>query len=506
MPVIGEGNYGCVHSPSLKCKTKKDINYDNKVSKLLTAKDAKDELKELSIFKELDKLEEHYLGYPKKCKPMNDEETKQEIQKCSDGRKFLENYKDLRLLVMENGGVSLDSYVSSLYSKRYNEETTKHTEIMFLNMLNVLRGVKFLIDNKLCHKDLKGPNIVFNEGTRTMKMIDFGMLQNFEDMKKDALNDTYWPSHLWWSVPIYAELMNKTNYERLQNLFNDEKQISGYLKDLMRKVSPVNDIGAVNSGFFKELTKSPSIIKKYLFNELKKSLKMIITKPHVEFVNNFCKINDVHNMGFTLLMIIKNLEPDYELNERNVILSKKFIDDVHALGLRMISFDFFNHIEIDEVLREYERILNAANIVERNGYTITKDKKATIKRGSPIEQPDVLLVNVRSSSIKDKSLQQCLEGYERNPKTRRCIKVCKTGYTRDENFKCKSLNPRGRPRKSVLKTSKTRKICNDGKELNPKTNRCVKKCKDGYNRNDVFKCVKTKKNKFGQSFGSRRDY
>ena len=131
---------------------------------------------------------------------------------------------------------------------------------------------------------------------------------------------------------------------------------------------------------------------------------------------------------------------------------------------------------------------------------ITKDKKATIKRGSPIVQPDVLLVNARSSSsVKDKSLQQCLEGYERNPKTRRCIKVCKTGYTRDENFKCKSLNPRGRPRKSVLKTSKTRKICNDGKELNPKTNRCVKKCNDGYSRNDVFKCVKTKKNKFGSN-------
>jgi hypothetical protein len=495
MPVVGEGTFGCVHSPSLKCKTKKNRNYDNKVSKLLTAEDARDELKELSLFKKIDKLEEHYLGYPKKCKPMDDEETKQEIEKCRDGMKFIEQYKKLRLLVMENGGVSLDDYVYSLYSKRYNEETTKHTEIMFLNMLNVLRGVKFLIDNKLSHKDLKGPNIVFNEGTRTMKMIDFGMLQNFEDMKKDALGDEYWPSQLWWSVPIYAELMNKTNYERLQNLFNnDENQILEYIKDLMRKV--INNIGSVNSGFFKELTKTPSIIKKYMFNELKKSLKMIITKPHVEFVDQFCKINDIHNMGFTLLMILRRLEPDYEMKKTNVILSKKFIDDVHALGVRMISYDFFNHIEIDEVLREYERILNTSKFVERNGYMITKDKKAKIKRGSPIVKLDVLLVNARSSrSVQGKSLQQCLEGYERNPKTSRCIKVCKTGYTRDENFKCKSLNPRGRPRKSVLKTSKTRKICNDGKELNPKTNRCVKKCNDGYSRNDVFKCVKTKKNR-----------
>ena len=94
MPVVGEGSFGCVHSPSLKCKTKRNINYDNKVSKLLTDKDAKDELKELSLFKEIDKLEEHYLGYPRKCKPMDDEETKQEINKCSDGKKFIEKYKD----------------------------------------------------------------------------------------------------------------------------------------------------------------------------------------------------------------------------------------------------------------------------------------------------------------------------------------------------------------------------------------------------------------------------
>ena len=51
MPVVGEGTFGCVHSPSLKCKTKKNRNYDNKVSKLLTAEDARDELKELSLFK-----------------------------------------------------------------------------------------------------------------------------------------------------------------------------------------------------------------------------------------------------------------------------------------------------------------------------------------------------------------------------------------------------------------------------------------------------------------------
>ena len=34
------------------------------------------------------------------------------------------------------------------------------------------------------------------------------------------------------------------------------------------------------------------------------------------------------------------------------------------------------------------------------------------------------------------------------------------------------------------------KPCKEGTEKNPVTNRCVKICKPGYSRNDQFKCVK----------------
>ena len=40
--VIGEGTYGCVIEPSLKCTTEQD--YDNKVSKLMKYSDAVKEL------------------------------------------------------------------------------------------------------------------------------------------------------------------------------------------------------------------------------------------------------------------------------------------------------------------------------------------------------------------------------------------------------------------------------------------------------------------------------
>ena len=52
MTVLGEGAYGCVHKPSLKCKDKPNKNYDNKVSKVLRDTES---IGELSEYKNIDK-------------------------------------------------------------------------------------------------------------------------------------------------------------------------------------------------------------------------------------------------------------------------------------------------------------------------------------------------------------------------------------------------------------------------------------------------------------------
>ena len=80
--------------------------------------------------------------------------------------------------------------------------------------------------------------------------------------------------------------------------------------------------------------------------------------------------------------------------------------------------------------------------------------------------------------------KDCPEGKEINPITGRCVKKCKDGEKRD------------------LKTGKCMKIklkikdCPEGKEINPITGRCVKKCKDGEKRDlKTGKCMKIKLNK-----------
>ena len=104
---------------------------------------------------------------------------------------------------------------------------------------------------------------------------------------------------------------------------------------------------------------------------------------------------------------------------------------------------------------------------------------------------------------------KCPNGKERNPKTGRCINNCKDQYTRDKDFKCKKKKTQKKVKEVInlvttesLKTipltkSKTqkKKECPEGKELNPKTNRCIINCKSGYIRDANFKCKKNKTQK-----------
>ena len=64
--VIGEGAYGCIHSPTLFCQGTKQRD-NNKISKLMTTEEATQEMKEYVIIDNADRAQKFYLGKPTKC-------------------------------------------------------------------------------------------------------------------------------------------------------------------------------------------------------------------------------------------------------------------------------------------------------------------------------------------------------------------------------------------------------------------------------------------------------
>jgi len=93
-----------------------------------------------------------------------------------------------------------------------------------------------------------------------------------------------------------------------------------------------------------------------------------------------------------------------------------------------------------------------------------------LERESPVE----LIEEVISLSPLTK---KCPPGKELNQKTNRCIKSCEPHQVRNEKGRCKPVKS---PR------------CPPGKELNQKTGRCIKSCEPHQVRNEKGRCIKRK--------------
>ena len=147
-----------------------------------------------------------------------------------------------------------------------------------------------------------------------------------------------------------------------------------------------------------------------------------------------------------------------------------------------------NHTVVDSIEDEVKIPSIEENVFDK----IAKPNEALVIT-DPGECPEGMVKNAKGKCVNIRRTEKvCPEDKERNPKTKRCVSKCKPGYTRNEDFRCIKIK---QPHAVVDKESLP---CPEGKERNPKTRRCVAKCKPGYVRNSEFKCVKNKTVKLQQ--------
>ena len=121
--IIGEGSYGCVHRPSIYCKTipSPGFNYKTYVSKLMKTKNAKKELAEFLIIGKIDPTNEYHLGQPILCKPdINEPNVKSDINHCKylKSKDIETNEDNYSLLVLKYGGPDLKIFCAN-HIKKY---------------------------------------------------------------------------------------------------------------------------------------------------------------------------------------------------------------------------------------------------------------------------------------------------------------------------------------------------------------------------------------------------
>lgn len=428
--VIGEGTYGCVHKPSLKCKYKKNIDYDGKISKIMEKEEATNELLEYKKIKRADKHKDFYLGKPLDCNPKKTKKSMKAIDKCNDFKG--KNIDDYKLLIMNDGGLSLEHFGEKI---KKGEKTLKDIEMFFIEAHRLLYGLLQMKEYGLIHHDLKPQNIVYNCDKNRINFIDFGMMTEVNEVVDDAKNNNYSLGIPYWYFPIESMFVNKVNYTKMANFPTSSAKLAYINKLLKMNFSDIS----LHRNYFYKYVKNESFTSDHNEKNFLKSLSQLQHNNYELFVNKFVNTFDIYGVGLSLMFI---------LNKSKSVLSSNMdlYNKLQELFKNMITGDFFNRYEIEEVISSYEDILEET-ILKKYGFQFENNKLK--KRKTTIDT----IFNSISKTINS-------------------IRLSKS----DEKS---------------LKTNPVKK-CKDNKIVNPVTNRCVKKCKKGQTRNKKFRCVKNK--------------
>ena len=475
MPVIGEGSYGCVHKPSLKCNTSEIVDYTNKISKLLIKKEATNEIKEYSALNKIDKAGKHYMGMPIKCKVKNDDSTLQEIRKCSSSDKFTKDLSNLRLLIMNDGGSSISDIFKNDFKTISTEERIVSSELVLIFMYNIFNSINFFIKKKVYHRDIKLENIVFNLKEKKINIIDFGLMDNKHNLTLKANNNNYNLNIIWWSLAPYSLFINKDKFEQSRDDSYGRYWFNNFI------ATHKLDKDAQLDYFFKRITKNNSLneatIRPILLNELKSNIEQLSTVSHDKYLENVFPLLDVHNLGIIMLELVGYVKP-YVKNDR---LMTKMLN----LGLKMISFDSFNHITIDKSMNEYKKMLLGSKLLEKHNFKMVNNeiiKIETKKTYEPEKYPITTVLeklNTNIIQIQDsKSKKKISEPTVRKSTTSKHVR-----FTSPDIRRTSKKTPPGKIRNPTTgrfinkPKTQTRKNTPPGKIRNPTTGRFINKPK-----------------------------
>jgi serine/threonine protein kinase len=455
---IGEGSYGCVHKPSLRCKNKK-VDYTNKVSKIMKKKHSRTEMQEYAKIQELDKSKQFYLGKPVLCVPDDDDSAKQAINMCKNFKS--NSIKDYNLLIMNDGGNNLQDYANKMQYLRKTPENIEKIEKFWIEAQRILLGLTIFNDNGIVHHDLKPQNLVYNEDTNRTNFIDFGLMTTMNIIQTESNVSTYGLGRSHWSFPLEMEFINKHYYLAIARLKYNKSDCLSYLS--------LDNDNIKTFLYHVTTSNNKSSVWDVIRLDYCLSLDSMSEDKYDEFLERVIRTIDVYGTGIAFM---------YVLNKTTHLLgSKKLEKELRKLFYNMINPNVFKRYMPNQVLNRFETILFENGILTK--YNKHFENHELVVNDNPIPIPIPInnvsnkpnnLLNTIISEIKEQkinrildtidnnttSIKKCPAGKELNPFTRRCVNPCKYGYMRNNSFKC--VRDKWIRLSKTVKNTKTRKI------------------------------------------------
>jgi serine/threonine protein kinase len=491
--VIGQGSYGCVLKPSLKCKDETNINYVNKVSKILKTSAAKTEIAEYGKVSRADKKNQFYLGKPDSCEIDEKRATNlMAIQKCNIGEDAMKQIDKYKLILMEDGGMNLETYTDKIRNWSKSEMSTELCEKFLLESMRLFAGLKVFLDKGLIHFDLKPQNIVYNEKTNRLNFIDFGLMKSKKKIKTDSEKSKCGWTFFHWSYPWEVELLNRRSFDYVLASENVKTTCLFNVKDN----TGMHENHVKNFFYYTTDRHVPDAQYQSTCNDFFSGYEMTLRNDMEElgydkFLEKSLSTIDIYGVGMAM---------NYWLFYARIHLDAALAKELDTVFRFMICPHLKYRYTVNEVLEDLEYVIQKSGLLEKydkeivdrivvNGLSAHKHRVEKPVKVPRLKKPDRELV--------DGEPKPCPEGKEINPKTGRCIKI---NVQKNVDAPCppgKERNPKtGRCIKIKTETNKpngSSEPCPPGKDRNPKTRRCINKCKDGYERNAAFKCTRKKR-------------
>ena len=487
MVFVGQGTYGCVYRPPIKCKN--GIKYKKgKVSKLMIDKEAKKEVKEYDILKNVDPQKLYYTGPPIECKA-DPVDAIIEITNRADCNllRINPNIDDYSLLIYNDGGFDLDKFFVTEIDNYVANDRQKQTDLFFLNAYNLLKGVKLFIEKDFIHHDIKPGNIVFEPSKHRFNFIDFGLSRNYSVFFNGLINGSRTePFH--WSYPLEFGFLNSAKPHYIGNMTNQKLDVifSEISNIILHPTNRENKYGirgasyAHTFGYMENmLSKMTNLKKETMIFSAINGIRSLMNDDIGFVTEKSVKYSDIYSLGFTLNHALNSFY------KRNLITDADYYM-FHKLFSTMFEFDLnLREHNIDRILMNYKSILQYTGILSRLGKQIVNN----------IIIDAIPSLNQGLANPLDKI---CPPEKELNPLTNRCINKCSPNTVRNNKGRCvKATSPKislsSKKSSSVINlisAPKTRKLCPPGKELNQLTNRCINKCSPNTVRNNKGRCVK----------------
>lgn len=336
---LASGSYGCVAKPAFNCDLEKKELMNGTIAKLFD--DYNSYKTELDIHQKIAKIDKHN-DFTIKLFDFCEKDInfiKENTEKINDC-KLLRDSNKVYQLIYEDGGIDLVNFFTTKYSDFDAFE-------YFKKFINLFKGIKLLIDNKLIHSDIRLDNLLFN-GQRII-LIDFGLLVNFDNIleikeftKTEQLyyfpdeyplyfNDTdsiIDPFDLNSSLLLEIIYYTTFNLNNFKNKYPEYYQLTKQLYDYIQ-------------------TSSANYTKN--FNELKKDYGNSTRKIKKLFGSKL----DIYQLGIVLYQSILLIIGLYEEEQVN-----KIPKGIFEIIRKMLEPDVKKRIDIKTLIKEYSKLFS----------------------------------------------------------------------------------------------------------------------------------------------------